>query len=56
MLSSTAEGQQADVLQQVLLPVVDHDTCSQDDWWGVLVTDKMVCAGGDGISAGCNVR
>lgn len=56
MSSSTADGPQADVLQQVLLPVVDHDTCSQDDWWSVLATDKMVCAGGDGISAGCNVR
>uniref|UniRef100_A0A674MS80 pancreatic elastase II n=1 Tax=Takifugu rubripes TaxID=31033 RepID=A0A674MS80_TAKRU len=50
----STDGPQADVLQQVLLPVVDHDTCSQDDWWSVLATDKMVCAGGDGIAAGCN--
>lgn len=35
--------------------MVDHDTCSQSDWWSVLATDKMVCAGGDGIAAGCNV-
>lgn len=52
----SADGAQADILQQALLPVVDHDTCSHPDWWGVLATDKMVCAGGDGITAGCNVR
>lgn len=55
MSSSAAEGPQADVLQQALLPVVDHDTCSQEDWWSVLATEKMVCAGGDGIAAACNV-
>ncbi|KAG7255999.1 hypothetical protein CRUP_014235 [Coryphaenoides rupestris] len=47
-------GAPADLLQQALLPVVDHATCSQADWWSVLATDKMVCAGGDGIKAGCN--
>lgn len=47
-------GPLADILQQALLPVVGHDTCSQPDWWYVLATDKMVCAGGDGITAGCN--
>ncbi|XP_038578800.1 chymotrypsin-C-like [Micropterus salmoides] len=36
------------------LPVVGHDTCSQPDWWSILATDKMVCAGGDGITAGYN--
>ncbi|XP_054637834.1 chymotrypsin-like elastase family member 2A isoform X2 [Dunckerocampus dactyliophorus] len=50
----STDGPMADVLQQALLLVVDHDTCSQPDWWSVLATDKMVCAGGDGISAGCN--
>ncbi|CAG03182.1 unnamed protein product [Tetraodon nigroviridis] len=50
----STEGPQADLLQQALLLVVDHDTCSQGDWWSVLATDKMVCAGGDGIAAGCN--
>ena len=54
-LSFTASGPPADILQQALLPVVDHATCSQDDWWFVLATDMMVCAGGDGIKAGCNV-
>ncbi|XP_031700871.1 chymotrypsin-like elastase family member 2A isoform X2 [Anarrhichthys ocellatus] len=52
--SPAASGPPADILQQALLPVVDHDTCSQPDWWSVLATDKMVCAGGDGITAGCN--
>lgn len=51
----TADGPLADILQQALLPVVGHDICSQDDWWSILATDKMVCAGGDGITAGCNV-
>ncbi|XP_020501674.1 chymotrypsin-like elastase family member 2A [Labrus bergylta] len=50
----STDGPPADTLQQALLPVVGHDTCSQQDWWSVLATDKMVCAGGDGITAGCN--
>jgi len=50
----TTSGPPADILQQALLPVVDHATCSHPDWWYVLATDKMVCAGGDGIKAGCN--
>lgn len=51
----TAGGPIADILQQALLPVVDHATCSQADWWGSQVTQTMVCAGGDGIVSGCNV-
>lgn len=51
----TAGGPIADILQQALLPVVDHSTCSRYDWWGSQVTTKMVCAGGDGVVAGCNV-
>ncbi|XP_011600686.2 chymotrypsin-C-like isoform X3 [Takifugu rubripes] len=47
-------GPIADILQQALLPVVDHATCSRYDWWGSQVTTKMVCAGGDGVVAGCN--
>ncbi|XP_059189016.1 chymotrypsin-like elastase family member 2A [Centropristis striata] len=50
----STSGPAADILQQALLPVVGHDICSQNDWWSVLATDKMVCAGGDGITAGCN--
>ncbi|XP_056400081.1 chymotrypsin-C-like isoform X2 [Hyla sarda] len=47
-------GPIADNLQQALLPVVDHATCSKSDWWGSQVTTDMVCAGGDGIVSGCN--
>uniref|UniRef100_A0A3B3Z0U9 pancreatic elastase II n=1 Tax=Poecilia mexicana TaxID=48701 RepID=A0A3B3Z0U9_9TELE len=50
----STNGPAADILQQALLPVVGHDVCSQPDWWNVLATEKMVCAGGDGIAAGCN--
>lgn len=51
----TAGGPIADILQQALLPVVDYPTCSQPDWWGSQVKETMVCAGGDGVVAGCNV-
>uniref|UniRef100_A0A8C2JXL8 pancreatic elastase II n=1 Tax=Cyprinus carpio TaxID=7962 RepID=A0A8C2JXL8_CYPCA len=47
-------GPLADILQQALLPVVDYATCSKSDWWGSQVTQNMVCAGGDGVVAGCN--
>ncbi|XP_016093918.1 chymotrypsin-C-like [Sinocyclocheilus grahami] len=47
-------GPLADILQQSLLPVVDYTTCSRSDWWGSQVTQSMVCAGGDGVVAGCN--
>ncbi|XP_027760872.1 chymotrypsin-C-like isoform X1 [Empidonax traillii] len=49
-----ANGPLADVLQQALLPVVDYETCSQRDWWGNNVLTTMVCAGGDGVTSGCN--
>uniref|UniRef100_A0ACB8EEM7 Uncharacterized protein n=1 Tax=Sphaerodactylus townsendi TaxID=933632 RepID=A0ACB8EEM7_9SAUR len=41
------------ILQQALLPVVDHAHCTQPTWWGSTVKETMVCAGGD-IRAGCN--
>ncbi|CAN9515692.1 unnamed protein product [Ophioblennius macclurei] len=47
-------GPIADILQQALLPVVAHSTCSKYDWWGSLVTTSMICAGGDGDLASCN--
>ncbi|XP_006642065.2 chymotrypsin-like elastase family member 2A [Lepisosteus oculatus] len=47
-------GPAADTLQQALLPVVDYATCTQPDWWGSMVKDTMVCAGGDGVVSGCN--
>ncbi|XP_010608924.1 chymotrypsin-C [Fukomys damarensis] len=51
---SPANGPIADVLQQGLQPVVDHATCSKWSWWGFRVTNKMICAGGDGIISACN--
>ncbi|KAK5894423.1 hypothetical protein CesoFtcFv8_011116 [Champsocephalus esox] len=47
-------GPIADILQQALLPVISHSNCSKPDWWGSLVTNDMVCAGGDGQLASCN--
>ncbi|XP_041129978.1 chymotrypsin-C-like [Polyodon spathula] len=46
-------GPLADNLQQALLPVVDHATCTLPDWWGGMVKEKMLCAGGDGEVSGC---
>lgn len=51
----SAGGPISDKLQQALMPVVDHATCSKPDWWGALLKDTLLCAGGDGIVAGCNV-
>lgn len=50
-----AGGPTPDTLQQALMPVVDHNTCTQSDWWGVSIRRSMVCAGGDGVVGGCNV-
>uniref|UniRef100_A0A7M4FLG0 Chymotrypsin-C-like n=1 Tax=Crocodylus porosus TaxID=8502 RepID=A0A7M4FLG0_CROPO len=47
-------GPIADILQQALLPIVDHATCTLPDWWGSTVKTTMVCAGGDGVVSGCN--
>ncbi|NXG02971.1 CELA1 elastase, partial [Sakesphorus luctuosus] len=47
-------GSTAERLQEVMLPVVDYETCSRDDWWGSAVKDSMLCAGGDGEKAGCS--
>ncbi|XP_046885914.1 chymotrypsin-like elastase family member 2A isoform X2 [Hypomesus transpacificus] len=49
----STNGAGADILQQALLPIVEHATCKKNDWWSVMVTDKMVCAGGDGERSGC---
>ncbi|XP_078518895.1 elastase-1-like [Lissotriton helveticus] len=47
-------GNYPDKLQEALLPVVEHSTCSQPNWWGQTVLDTMVCAGGDGVKSGCS--
>jgi len=46
-------GPMPDVLQQALLPVVQHSVCSSSDWWGINVKTNMICAGGD-VMSGCN--
>ncbi|XP_063072700.1 elastase-1-like [Engraulis encrasicolus] len=46
-------GSISNTLKQALLPVVDHATCTTDDWWGSTVQESMVCAGG-GADSGCN--
>ncbi|XP_063277221.1 chymotrypsin-C-like [Prinia subflava] len=37
-----------------MLPVVGQEICSQEDWWGSQAKDTMLCAGGDGLRAGCS--
>ncbi|XP_032904344.1 chymotrypsin-like elastase family member 2A [Amblyraja radiata] len=49
-----AGGTVSNILQQALLPAVDHATCSQPSWWWMMVKESMVCAGGDGLASGCN--
>ncbi|XP_052547707.1 chymotrypsin-like elastase family member 3B isoform X2 [Tympanuchus pallidicinctus] len=47
-------GPLPDKLQDALMPVVDHEHCTQSDWWGSLtIRTTMVCAGG-AEQAGCN--
>ena len=43
-------------LRQASLPSVDYATCSSSTWWGTVVKTTMICAGGAGTAAGCNVR
>ncbi|XP_066440462.1 chymotrypsin-like elastase family member 1 isoform X2 [Eleutherodactylus coqui] len=47
-------GSLPSILQQAPLPVVDYSTCSTSSYWGSGVTSAMVCAGGNGLQAGCN--
>ncbi|XP_073717175.1 elastase 3 like [Misgurnus anguillicaudatus] len=47
-------GPLPDKLQQALMPVVDHKTCTRFDWWGPSIKETMVCSGGDGVVAACN--
>ncbi|XP_066172106.1 elastase-1-like [Sylvia atricapilla] len=48
----SAAGGSTDRLQELMLPVVDHRICSQEDWWGSQAKDTMLCAGGDGGDSG----
>ncbi|XP_075054110.1 chymotrypsin-like elastase family member 1 [Mixophyes fleayi] len=50
----TTGGSLPSILQQAPLPVVAHATCSTSSYWGSTVKTSMVCAGGNGVQAGCN--
>uniref|UniRef100_A0A3Q3WHV2 Peptidase S1 domain-containing protein n=1 Tax=Mola mola TaxID=94237 RepID=A0A3Q3WHV2_MOLML len=41
------------IMQEALIPVVEHSICSQPEWWGEIALKSMVCAGGDGVVSGC---
>lgn len=43
------------IMQEALIPVVEHSICSQPEWWGEIALKSMVCAGGDGVVSGCQV-
>ncbi|XP_060776831.1 elastase-1-like [Neoarius graeffei] len=46
-------GYMPDLLQEAPIGVVDYSVCSTYEWWGSVVKKSMVCAGGDGLTAGC---
>ncbi|XP_035271762.1 elastase-1-like [Anguilla rostrata] len=46
-------GSVPDILQEAPIHVVEHKVCSTHDWWGSLAKKTMICAGGDGKTAGC---
>lgn len=45
-----------DILQEAPIGVVDYSVCSTPEWWGSTVKTTMVCAGGDGMTSGCQVQ
>lgn len=50
-------GNAAIALQQAVLPVSDIHSCSKINGRLIAVDDKtMLCAGGEGIAGGCQVR
>lgn len=52
----SAGGYMPDILQEAPIGVVDYSVCSTYEWWGSVVKKSMVCAGGDGLTAGCQVQ
>jgi len=54
--SSAASGAVPDRLQQVMLPIIDNEICSQPSWYGQVIDDSMVCAGyEEGQRGNCKV-
>nr|AAH95714.1 Zgc:112266 [Danio rerio] len=41
-------------LKQAYLPVVDYETCSHSDWWGSIMKQTMICAGGTTTASSCH--
>lgn len=54
--STESDGGSPAILQVAPINVVEHSVCSQPEWWGSIALETMVCAGGDGIIAGCQVE
>lgn len=52
---SLAGGYMPDILQEAPIGVVDYTVCSTPEWWSSAVRKTMVCAGGDGLTSGCQV-
>lgn len=49
----------AEALNQVALPVVDHDTCKKMDYWWFQVKTSMICCGytlPDELKSVCQVK
>jgi len=40
-----AGGRGPDELNQVMLPIIDRETCNQPNWYDGAIDDSMVCAG-----------
>ena len=46
-----------DVLQHAQVDVISNETCNRPDWYGGLVTDRMLCAGkSEGGRDSCQVK
>ena len=41
----SAGGGSPDVLQQVMVPTINRNTCNEADWYDGEITENMVCAG-----------
>ncbi|XP_048043530.1 chymotrypsin-like elastase family member 2A [Megalobrama amblycephala] len=50
----STEGPYPERLQQAKLLIVGNETCGSNYFWGGNINFSMICAGGDGIVAGCS--
>ena len=56
LIEPKAEVQYPAKLHQLRFPMVPHKLCSHKPSWGPRITNKQICAGGDGIHDMCWVR